>query len=71
MAEKGWGAISSAELPEGLDAWVHYSSIEAEGYRMLVEGDEVEFDFEPTIQDSFRFIATRARKSESEAADPN
>lgn len=60
-AEKGWGAISSPELPPGLDAFAHYSAIEAEGYRELHQGDEVEFDYEPAVQDSFRFVATRIR----------
>lgn len=61
-AEKGWGAISSPELPQGLDAFVHFSVIEAEGYRALDAGDRVELDYEPAQQDSFRFIATRARR---------
>jgi cold shock protein len=58
-ADKGWGAISSPELPEGFDAWVHFSAIEMDGYRALEPGSEVEFDYEPVIQDSFRFRATR------------
>ncbi|MFC7623413.1 cold-shock protein [Microlunatus sp. GCM10028923] len=61
-SDKGWGAISSAELPPGLDAFVHYSAIEAEGFRELHQGDEVDFDYEPAVQDSFRFVATRARR---------
>jgi CspA family cold shock protein len=61
-AEKGWGAISSPDLPPGLDAFAHFSAIEAEGYRELQQGDEVEFDYEPAVQDSFRFVATRVRK---------
>jgi cold shock protein len=60
--EKGWGAISSPELPEGLDAWVYYSMIEGDGYRVLETGDRVEFDYEEAQQDSFRFRATRVRK---------
>lgn len=60
--DKGYGAISSPELPEGLDAWVHFSAIEMEGYRSLEAGDPVEFDYEPAQQDSFRFVATRVRK---------
>lgn len=63
-AEKGWGAISSPELPEGLDAFVHYSAIEAEGFRAFEAGDRVEFDYRPAQQDSFRFVATRARRIE-------
>lgn len=61
-AEKGWGAISSPELPEGFDAWVHFSTIEMDGYRALETGDQVEFTYEEAQQDSFRFRATRVRK---------
>jgi hypothetical protein len=32
------------------------------GYRSLNAGDPVEFDYEPAGQDSFCFVATRARK---------
>jgi cold shock protein len=56
---KGWGGISSAELPDGFDAWVHFSAIEAEGYRFLISGQDVEFEYEPCVQDSWRFRATR------------
>lgn len=61
-ADKGYGAITSPELPEGLDAWVHFSAIEMSGFRSLEPGDEVEFDYEPAHQDSFRFVATRVHK---------
>ena len=61
-AEKGWGAISSEALPAGCDAWVHFSVIEAEGYRAFEAGDVVDFDFEQVRQDSFRFRATRAQR---------
>lgn len=60
--DKGHGAIASPDLPHGLDAWVHFSVIEMDGYRVLNAGDQVEFDYEPTQQDSFRFRATRVRK---------
>jgi len=59
---KGWGAITSPDLPDGFDAWVHFSAIEMEGYRSLNAGDPVEFDYEPAEQDSFRFVATNVRK---------
>jgi cold shock protein len=61
-AEKGWGAITSPELPEGFDAWVHFTVIEMGGYRALETGDRVEFTYEAVEQDSFRFRATRVRK---------
>jgi cold shock protein len=56
---QGWGGISSPELPDGFDAWVHFSAIEADGYRTLAAGQDVEFDYEPCTQDSWRFRATR------------
>lgn len=62
-ADKGWGAITSDELPGGTDAWVHFTVIEApaNAYRTLAAGDIVEFDFEVVQQDSFGCRATRAR----------
>ena len=40
-AKKGFGFLRSAE---GLDVFVHYSTIEGEGYRRLWDGDEVEYE---------------------------
>lgn len=40
---KGYGFIARED---GEDVFVHYSSIEGEGYRTLVEGAEVEFEIE-------------------------
>ncbi len=40
-ARKGYGFIASAD---GKDVFVHYSSITAEGYKTLEEGDAVSFD---------------------------
>jgi CspA family cold shock protein len=60
--DKGYGAIASPDLPDGFDAWVHFSAIEMDGFRFLDAGDLVEFDYEPAHQDSFRFVATRVRK---------
>ncbi len=39
--KKGYGFILG---PEGKDVFVHYSSIEGEGFRCLREGEHVEFD---------------------------
>jgi cold shock protein len=42
-ADKGYGFIS----PEsGADVFVHFSAIQASGYRSLEEGQKVEFDVE-------------------------
>ena len=40
-AEKGYGFI---EREDGDDVFVHYSAIEAEGFKTLDEGQAVEFD---------------------------
>ena len=61
-AEKGWGAISSPDLPPGRDAWVHYSTIETgRPFRALSVGQTVEFTFEQVKQDSFDYRATWVR----------
>lgn len=40
-SEKGYGFVT----PEsGADLFVHYSSIQSNGYRSLNEGDKVEFE---------------------------
>ena len=41
--KKGYGFIS-AENKEG-DIFVHYSSINGNGFRLLTEGDDVQFEF--------------------------
>jgi CspA family cold shock protein len=38
---KGYGFISQED---GKDVFVHYTAIESEGFRSLVEGDRVEFE---------------------------
>ena len=38
---KGYGFIGREDGP---DVFVHYSSIQLDGYKSLKEGDEVEFD---------------------------
>ena len=40
-AEKGYGFISQAD---GADVFVHFSAIQANGYRSLEEGQQVEFE---------------------------
>jgi len=38
---KGYGFI---QQPDGEDVFVHFSAIEAEGFRTLSEGEQVEFE---------------------------
>ena len=38
---KGWGFIAAAD---GSDVFVHYSAIEGDGFRTLIEGQPVEFE---------------------------
>ncbi len=40
-AEKGYGFITQAD--GGPDVFVHFSAIQADGYRSLDEGQEVEY----------------------------
>jgi CspA family cold shock protein len=41
--QKGYGFIT---LESGSDVFVHHSAIQGEGYKSLVEGQEVEFEVE-------------------------
>ena len=43
-SEKGFGFISRVD---GDDVFVHYSNIQASGYRSLEDGQRVEFDVAP------------------------
>ncbi len=39
---KGWGIISSNELPD--DVYVHYTAINMDGFKTLVKGQKVLFE---------------------------
>ena len=55
---KGYGSI---ELQDGsTDVFVHFSSIEMEGFRTLAEGQEVEFEVQSGERGSFATNVSRA-----------
>lgn len=59
--EKGYGVVLTPETaPKGI--WVSFIHIEGEGFRELVQGEAVDIEYEPAMQDSFRFRATRVRR---------
>lgn len=55
--EEGWGALLAPQVPGG--CFVHYSNIQADGYRVLVAGQSVRFKFEKPgfLQDGYPFRA--------------
>jgi len=55
--EEGWGALSAPEVPGG--CFVHFSSIQAEGYQSLRSGQQVTFTFEQPgfFQDGYPYRA--------------
>ncbi len=42
-SEKGWGFIEREDEP---DVFVHYSAIQTEGFKTLMQGQQVEFSIE-------------------------
>lgn len=54
-AEKGYGFISSEEVGE--DVFVHFSAIQADGYKTLAEGQKVTFETEPDPKNSSKLRA--------------
>ncbi|BDF57646.1 cold-shock protein [Christensenellaceae bacterium] len=54
-AEKGFGFITNDE--SGEDVFVHFSAIQADGYKSLQEGQKVTFDMEQDTRDSSKMRA--------------
>lgn len=53
--EKGYGFISNDEREE--EVFVHFSAINAEGFKNLEEGQKVTYEVEPDIKDKNRLRA--------------
>ena len=58
-SEKGFGFISNDN--GGDDVFVHFSSIQSDGYKSLNEGDKVTFNTEQDPKDSRKLRATNVR----------
>lgn len=61
-AEKGYGFIAGDE--GGEDVFVHFSSIIAEGYRRLKEGQKVSYETEPDPKNVNKLRAINVRAIE-------
>jgi CspA family cold shock protein len=59
--EKGYGVVLTPETAPK-EIWVSFMHIEGEGFRELVQGEAVDIEYEPAMQDSFRFRAIRVRR---------
>ena len=56
--EEGWGVLTSPEVPG--DVFAHFSSISGSGYRSLIPGGAVSFDYGNAVpggQDGCPFVA--------------
>ncbi|HEY2856314.1 MAG TPA: cold shock domain-containing protein [Gemmatimonadaceae bacterium] len=56
--DKGYGVIESADTAPW-DIWAHFSAIEANGFKSLTVGEQVEVTYLRANQDSYRYIARR------------
>ncbi|MGN1349479.1 MAG: cold-shock protein [Anaerovoracaceae bacterium] len=61
-AEKGYGFIEDGET--GKDVFVHFSSIIADGFRTLNEGQKVTFETEPDPKNADKMRAVNVKAVE-------
>ncbi|MCI5688656.1 MAG: cold-shock protein [Emergencia sp.] len=62
-ADKGFGFIQDDN--GGSDVFVHFSAIEGEGYRNLVEGQKVSYDVEADSRNEDRVRAANVKVKEA------
>jgi CspA family cold shock protein len=55
--QKGFGFITDPQV--STDIFVHYKEIRAQGFRVLYEGDEVEYELEETERGAKALNVTR------------
>jgi CspA family cold shock protein len=66
--DEGWGVLRT---PDGLSVFCHFSSVEGEGFRRLLEGLRVWFDYEVPGQDGCDArVLTAARAGDADPAHP-
>jgi cold shock CspA family protein len=61
--EEGWGVADAPEAPGGI--FIHFSFIDAEGYRSLEDGEVVELQLEGPLrfdQDGCRWRGSNVRR---------
>ena len=63
-SKKGFGFIIS---PEGKDVFVHFTSIEGDGFRSLKDGETVDYE---QIQGEKGLLAQHVRRLAQQAAKP-
>jgi CspA family cold shock protein len=61
-ADKGFGFISNDD--GGDDVFVHYSSIQTDGFKTLNEGQKVTYDVEPDPKNSEKLRAVNVAPAE-------
>ena len=70
-AEKGYGFIKSDEIES--DIFVHFSSIQQKGYKFLVVGETVEFDYVKVSDDKSMAenVVRLGIQSDQDTVEPN
>ena len=66
--DEGWGVLRT---PDALSVFCHFSQVEGEGYRTLVQGSSVWFDYETPGQDGCDGrVLTAARAGSADPTRP-